>query len=106
MIWVVVRKVGIGLGARLVWAVDHHWDTTDKATERRSKRHFSSEMRSGYNRVRWRLGLRSPKLFQKFVADEVADTLPERPPPGQQMTPRRPRRRLSLGQEPTNIGKS
>jgi len=91
---------------KLVWAVDHHWDTTDKATERRIRRHFTSEMRSGYNPVRWRLGLLSPKLFQNFVADEVADTLPERPPPGQPVTPRRPRRRLSLGQEPTNISKS
>lgn len=90
----------------LVWAVDHHWDTTDKATERRIRRHFSSEMRSGYNPVRWRLGLLSPKSFQKFVADEVADTLPERPPPRPQTTRRRPRPRLGLRQKPSKIHKS
>ena len=91
---------------RLVWAVDHNWDTTDKATERRIRRHVSSEMRSGYNPVRWRMGLLSPKSFQKFVAHEVTETLPERPPPGRGRARPKRRPRLSARQKPRNIDKS
>jgi len=63
----------------LAWGVDHIWDTTDKQTEDRIRRFFDSRMRSGYAPAQWRLGLISPKVFQKFIAYEVARTLPARP---------------------------
>jgi len=63
----------------LVWGVDHVWDTTDRDTERRIGRFFRRRMRSGYEPAEGRLGLMSPRAFQKFVAHEVVGTLPERP---------------------------
>lgn len=65
---------------RLVWAVDHTWDTADRSTELRMKKFFTQRMRSGYDPVRWRLGMLSPKAFGKFVAHEVAGTLPRKEP--------------------------
>jgi len=81
-------RMRIGIYLRLLdlkngmftWGVDHVWDTTDKRTEDRIRRFFDSEMRSGYEPAQWRLGLMSPKIFQKFIAYEVANTLPARPP--------------------------
>ncbi len=59
-----------------VWAVDHTWDTTDQWTVRRIKKFFSTEMRSGYDPVSWKMTLRSPRVFSKFVAGEIAGRLP------------------------------
>ncbi len=64
---------------KLLWAVDHIWDTTDAQTEQRIKRFFADEMRSGYDPLQWRLAMMSPKAFQKFVAYEATETLPVRP---------------------------
>ncbi len=61
---------------RLVWAVDEVWDTTDKAIEKRIKRFFDSQMRSGLEPMDWQLVMISPKAFGKFIAYEVAATLP------------------------------
>lgn len=61
---------------RLVWAIDHVWDTTDKAVEERTKHFFSDQMRSaGYEPMGWQLAMVSPKVFEKFIAYEVAETL-------------------------------
>ena len=66
---------------RLIWGVDHIWDTTNRLTERSIERFFVKEMRSGYGPANWRLGLLSPRMFGKFVAHEAAGTLPLRIPP-------------------------
>ena len=62
---------------RLVWAVDHVWDTTDKAVEKRIRRFFSDQMRSVYGPMDWQIAMISPKVFEKFIAYELAETLPD-----------------------------
>lgn len=61
---------------RLVWGIDHVWDTTDKTVTRRIKRFFNSQMRDGYEPMNWQFAMISPKTFEKFVAFEVVATLP------------------------------
>jgi len=61
---------------RILWAVDHVWDTTDKAVEKRVQRFFNNRMRSGYEPMDWQIAMISPKLFEKFIAFELAETLP------------------------------
>jgi hypothetical protein len=75
---------------RLVWGIDHAWDSTDKHTEESIKRFFADNMRSGYEPMNWQLAIISPKFFEKFVAFEVADTLPAPPPRKEAATPRPP----------------
>jgi len=66
---------------KLLWAVDHVWDSTDKATQARIEDFFAHKMGSGYDPVDWRLALVSPAMFERFVAYEVAWTLPARGEP-------------------------
>jgi hypothetical protein len=61
---------------KTVWAVDDSWDTTDGYTEGRVKMFFNKHMRSGYKPATWELVLRSPKMFAKFVAYDMVETLP------------------------------
>lgn len=63
---------------KMVWAVDNLWDVRDKTTESRIKNFFENQLGQGYEPVQWRLGLLSPATFEKFVAFEVAKTLPNR----------------------------
>jgi len=60
---------------RILWAVDHVWDTTDKSVEKRVQDFFSDQMRSGYGPMDWRIAMISPKVFEKFIAFELAETL-------------------------------
>jgi len=62
---------------RLLWAVDHVWDTTDKAVEKRIQCFFRDRMRSGYEPMDWQIAMISPKVFEKFIAYELAETLPD-----------------------------
>ena len=64
---------------RLLWAVDHLWDTTDKDVEKRIQKFFRKHMREGYEPMDWQLAMISPKAFEKYVAYEVAETLPAGP---------------------------
>jgi len=81
-------RMAVGLFLRLldlrrgviVWAVDYTWDTTEKQTEDRMKAFFDEQMRQGYGPADWRMARMSPLTFQKFIAHEVASTLPR--PPG------------------------
>jgi hypothetical protein len=61
---------------RLLWAIEQVWDSTDKSVERRMELFFEKQMRSGYEPMNWRLVVTSPRAFNKFVAYEVARTLP------------------------------
>lgn len=81
-IGIYVRLIDL-TGGDLVWGVDHTWDSTDKQTAERIEHFFGEEMRSGYDPVQWRLGLVSPKIFEKFIAYEAADTLPTRVGPAE-----------------------
>jgi len=73
-----VRLLDVKNG-RLVWGVDHVWNTTDVGTEKRIRKFFDKQMRSGYEPMDWQLAMISPKVFGKFVAYEAAGTLPEGP---------------------------
>ncbi len=64
---------------RLVWGINHVWDTTDKTVTKRVKCFFDSRMRDGYEPMNWQLAMISPKAFEKFVAFEVVATLPDGP---------------------------
>ncbi|MBI5724571.1 MAG: hypothetical protein HZA50_11470 [Planctomycetes bacterium] len=76
-----LRMIDVRQG-RLVWAIEDVWDTRDKAMEERIKVAFDSNIRTGYEPLQWLLVMRSPMAFQKFVADDVASTVPL--PGGQQ----------------------
>lgn len=72
-----VRMIDLS-GGRLGWGVDNTWDTTDKAVIKRIKKFFAEQMRGGYDPADWRLATMSPRVFQKFVAYEIVNTLPTR----------------------------
>ena len=60
----------------LLWALEQVWDAADKATEYRIKRYLQRQMRSGSAPSREQLVTVSSLKFIKFVAYEVAETLP------------------------------
>ncbi|MHC4572521.1 MAG: hypothetical protein ACYS76_00065 [Planctomycetota bacterium] len=60
---------------QLLWALEQVWDTADKLTERRIKKYFRSQIRSGFDPLRERLAVVSPISFIRFVAYEVGETL-------------------------------
>lgn len=64
---------------KLIWAIEQVWDSTDKRVEQRMKVFFDHEMRSGYRPLDWQLLLTSPRAFDKFIAFEIARTLPAVP---------------------------
>ena len=75
---------------KLLWGVDNIWDTTNQKTESRIRKFFEDQMRiSGYEPIDWRLAMLSPSVFQKFVAYEVAQTLPARNADAQQQESQR-----------------
>ncbi len=61
---------------KLVWGVDHVWDSSQRDTCRRIRQYFDGELRDGYEPADWELALMSPRRFQGFVAYEVTGTLP------------------------------
>jgi hypothetical protein len=68
---------------KLVWGIDHVWDTADRGLEDRIRRYYHRELRSGYDPLGYDLVLTSPQAFEKFIGYEVANTLtpPEPPAP-------------------------
>ena len=60
---------------RLVWAIDNVWDTREKDIEERIRKFFNETIRYGYKPINWRIAMMSPKIFEKFVAFEAAETL-------------------------------
>ncbi len=64
---------------QLLWAFEDVWDSTDKAVERRMQSFFKEQMRSGYEPMDWQILVTSPRAFERFVAWEVARTLPDLP---------------------------
>jgi len=74
-----LRLVDLRTG-RVLWAVDHVWDATDEHTQRRLRQFFCRQAGEGTEPFGWELGTVSLRAFQKFVAHEVTQTLPCRPP--------------------------
>lgn len=68
---------------RLVWGLEHTWDTADRATETRIRKFFDSEIAKDRGPLDWRLAAVSPTVFRKYVAHEVAGTLSTEPPPAE-----------------------
>ena len=72
---------------KLLWAINHTWDTSDKLLQRRIDEYYEDNLARQYQPIDWRLALVSPRAFAKFIAFESAGTLPngapEPPPPGQ-----------------------
>jgi len=65
---------------KVVWALEHIWDTADRSMEARLRWFSRTKLRRGYEPADWRLATMSPSLFAKFVAEEAADTLMPPPP--------------------------
>ncbi len=63
---------------RQIWGVDHFWNTSDKAVEKRGQAYFNEVIRTGFEPINWRIIQISPREFAKFVAFEVGSTLPNR----------------------------
>ena len=61
---------------QLLWGVDNTWDSTEKWTQHRVEEFFKHSLARDYQPASWRLALMSPAAFNKFVANEVAQTLP------------------------------
>ena len=64
---------------KLLWGVEHVWDTTDRQVENRIRTYFRKYVRSGYEPMDHELVLKSPRAFERFIAHEVSSTLPSRP---------------------------
>ena len=64
---------------QLLWAFEDVWDSGDKAVEKRMQKYFKEQMRTGYEPMDWNILVTSPLAFNRFVAWEVAQTLPELP---------------------------
>jgi len=60
---------------QLLWALEQVWDSADKTTEKRIKKYFQHEKRSGFAPLHEQLAAVSPLEFVKFVSYEVACTL-------------------------------
>ena len=60
----------------VLWGLEQIWDSTDQAVQRRMKMYYRDKMGSGYEPLNWQVLINSPREFHKFVADEVAQTLP------------------------------
>lgn len=62
--------------SRVLWAVDHLWDATDKVTQRRMEQYFSEQSGDRWEPLQWRLATVGPAVMQQFVAYEAVGTLP------------------------------
>ncbi len=65
---------------RLVWGIEHTWDTSDYGTELRIQEFYRRRMGEELGPLDWRLARVSPNAFHRFVACEVAATLTARTP--------------------------
>ncbi len=60
----------------ILWGLEQIWDSTDQSVQRRMKMYYRDKMGSEYEPLNWKVLITSPREFHKFVADEVAQTLP------------------------------
>ena len=62
---------------QLLWALQQVWDGSDKLVAARMKGYFKTQMRKGYEPLKWELAVVSPRHFRKFVVYEIVQTLPK-----------------------------
>jgi len=60
---------------QLIWATEQVWDSTDKSIQKRIKRYYREQLRSGTAPLNEDLVIVSSLNFSKFVAYEIAGTL-------------------------------
>jgi len=72
---VLLRLIDLRDG-QLAWGVDEKWNSSDAVVEKRIKWYFRTQLRTGYGPATWELITRSPMQFCRFVAYEMAGTLP------------------------------
>lgn len=60
---------------QLLWGLEQVWDSGDRDIQKRIKRYFKDDLRTGVASLREELVVVSPLRFGKFVAYEVAQTL-------------------------------
>lgn len=60
---------------QLLWGLEQVWDSSDRNIQRRIKRYFKDDLRTGFASLGEELVVVSPLRFGKFVAYEVAETL-------------------------------
>ncbi|NLH15496.1 MAG: hypothetical protein GX455_02845 [Phycisphaerae bacterium] len=60
----------------IFWGLEQIWDSTDQSVQRRMKMYYRDKMGDIYDPLNWQVLITSPREFHKFVADEVAQTLP------------------------------
>jgi len=89
-----VRLIDLRSG-KLLWAIEDVWDSSDKAVEKRMQTFFKEQMRTGYEPMNWQILTTSPRAFDRFVAFEVAQTLPSLPKDNQPRTVEYRRRHLA-----------
>lgn len=75
-IGVCLRLVDLRDG-RVLWAIEHVWDATDRVTQERMEIYFHKQRGEDYDPLDWRLATVSPAAFQQFAAYEMAETLPD-----------------------------
>lgn len=64
---------------QLVWGLEQIWDSSDRSIQKRIRRYFKEDLRSGSAPLHEELVVVSPLKFGKFVAYEVAETLIREP---------------------------
>lgn len=86
---------------RLIWGLEQVWDSHDAAVQKRMQGYYYSRLAPQYAPLGWRILNTSGQAFGRFVAEEVAQTLPvahqilrlravrgsENTPPMQKMAP-------------------
>ena len=60
----------------VLWGLEQIWDSTDQSVQKRMKMYYRDKMGDIYAPLNWQVLITSPREFHKFVADEVAQTLP------------------------------
>jgi TolB-like protein len=60
----------------VLWGLEQIWDSTDQPVQKRMKMYYRDKMGDIYAPLNWQVLITSPREFHKFVADEVAQTLP------------------------------
>lgn len=60
---------------QLIWGLEQIWDSSDRSIQKRIRRYFKEDLRSGSAPLQEELVVVSPLRFGKFAAYEVAETL-------------------------------
>jgi hypothetical protein len=62
---------------RVVWGLEQVWDSQDADVQKRMRGYYYSRLGTPYEPLGWQILHTSGQAFGRFVADEVARTLPE-----------------------------